>query len=189
MLRVPDPRRPIPPVGVLARPAVRLFLTSASVLFAELLLIRWVPANVKYVGFFTNFLLMASFLGIGLGILLGRRAPRLLVSPFPLLLLPTVLLVYGAQLNVQVRGTSEVFFGLEASHSADVNFIVLPLLIVLVTALTASLALPLGPLLKAMPPLRAYAVDIAGSLQGSRASRSCRTWAPTRRSGSRSSAG
>ncbi len=166
MLRVPDPRRPIPPVGVLARPAVRLFLTSASVLFAELLLIRWVPANVKYVGFFTNFLLMASFLGIGLGILLGRRAPRLLVSPFPLLLLPTVLLVYGAQLNVQVRGTSEVFFGLQASHSADVNFIVLPLLIVLVTALTASLALPLGPLLKAMPPLRAYAVDIAGSMAG-----------------------
>ncbi|HEY3126283.1 MAG TPA: hypothetical protein VGK07_04420 [Candidatus Limnocylindria bacterium] len=29
---------------------VRLFLTSATLLFVELLLIRWVPANVVYVG-------------------------------------------------------------------------------------------------------------------------------------------
>jgi len=30
---------------------VRLFLTSATLLFVELLLIRWVPGNVVYVGF------------------------------------------------------------------------------------------------------------------------------------------
>ena len=30
----------------------------------------------------------------------------------------------------------------------------------------AALALPLGPLLRAMPPLRAYAIDIAGSMAG-----------------------
>ena len=53
-------------------PRVRLVLTSGTLLFTELLLIRWIPSTVKYVGFFTNFLLMASFLGIGLGILLGR---------------------------------------------------------------------------------------------------------------------
>ena len=46
------------------------------------------------------------------------------------------------------------------------NFLVLPLLIVLVTALMASLALPLGPLLRSMPPLRAYAIDIGGSMLG-----------------------
>ena len=55
------------PVALLAGPAVRLFLTSATILFVELLLIRWVPANVVYVGYFSNFLLMASFLGIGGG--------------------------------------------------------------------------------------------------------------------------
>jgi SAM-dependent methyltransferase len=166
MLKAPDPRQRMAPIGALARPAMRLFLTSAAILFTELLLIRWVPANVKYVGFFSNFLLMASFLGIGLGILLGRRAPRLLLSPFPLLLLPTVLLVYGAQLNVKVEGAGEVFFGLEASHSADVNFVVLPMLVILVTALMAAIALPLGPLLKSMAPLRAYAIDIVGSMSG-----------------------
>ena len=60
------------PVPWLASPAARLFLTSGTLLFVELLLIRWIPANVIYVGFFRNFLLMASFLGIGVGILWKR---------------------------------------------------------------------------------------------------------------------
>ncbi len=164
--RLPDPRQSLAPIGALAGVTIRLLLTSATLLFVELLLIRWIPANVRYVGFFSNFLLMASFLGIGLGILLGRRGLRLPLSPFPPLLLATVLLVYGAQLNVQARDPNEILFGLEASTSADVNFVVLPLLIVLVTALMAALAMPLGPLLRAMPPLRAYAVDICGSMLG-----------------------
>jgi SAM-dependent methyltransferase len=162
----PNPRRPVKAFGPLANPQARLFLTSASLLFVELLLIRWIPANVKYVGFFSNALLMASFLGIGVGILLGRRGLRPVLSPFAPLLLATVLLVYGAQLNVQARDASEILLGLPNSTSADVNFVVLPLLIVLVTALMAALALPLGPLLRSMPPLHAYAIDILGSMAG-----------------------
>ena len=73
--------RPIAAVP-LWRAALRLFLTSATVLFVELLVIRWIPANVKYVGFFSNFLLMASFLGIGSGSCWGRRGQRLVMSPF-----------------------------------------------------------------------------------------------------------
>ena len=61
------------PLTLLRRNEVRLFLTSFAILFVELLLIRWIPANVKYIGFFSNFLLIAIFLGIGLGILLGRK--------------------------------------------------------------------------------------------------------------------
>ena len=63
--------------AVLRRPEVRLFLTATSILFVELLLIRWIPANVIYVGFFRNFLLMAAFLGIGVGILWGRDPKRI----------------------------------------------------------------------------------------------------------------
>ena len=154
------------PVAVLARPDVRLLLTSASLLFVELLLIRWIPANVKYIGFFSNFLLMASFLGIGLGILLGRRDRSLPLGVFPLLLLGLTTLILGVQLNVHVSGDNEIFFGIAESTSADVNFVVLPLVVVLTAALMASLAMPLGPLLRAMPPLRAYAIDITGSMLG-----------------------
>jgi hypothetical protein len=161
-----DPRRPLLTVPLLASNAVRLFLTSGTLLFVELLLIRWIPANVTYIGFFSNFLLMASFLGIGLGILLGRRGHRLPLSPFALLLFAVVFLVYMAQLNVQVRSEDELFFGLAENRSADINFLVLPLVVVLVAALMTALALPLGPLLRSMPPLRAYAIDIAGSMAG-----------------------
>jgi hypothetical protein len=163
---LPGARAPLFTVPSLASAPVRLFLTSGTILFVELILIRWIPANVTYIGFFSNFLLMASFLGIGLGILLGRRGSRWPLSPFAPLLLGVVALVYQAQLNVQLNSEDELFFGLAESRSADVNFLVLPLVVLLVTALMAALALPLGPLLKSMPPLRAYAIDIAGSMAG-----------------------
>lgn len=156
----------LPPVPFLRDLRVRLVLTSGSLLFTELLLIRWIPSTVKYVGFFTNFILIASFLGIGLGILLGRSGRKLVVSPFALLLFGVVLLVLVAHLDVQVKSSDEVFFGLAESTSADTNYIVLPLVFVLVAALMAALALPLGPLLKSQPPLQAYALDITGSMAG-----------------------
>jgi hypothetical protein len=165
-MTLPGPRAPLFTVPALGSAPVRLFLTSGTILFVELILIRWIPANVTYIGFFSNFLLMASFLGIGLGILLGRRGNRWPLSPFAPLLLGVVALVYQAQLNVQLNSEDELFFGLAESRSADVNFLVLPLVVLLVTALMAALALPLGPLLKSMPPLRAYAIDIAGSMAG-----------------------
>jgi SAM-dependent methyltransferase len=145
---------------------VRLVLTSATLLFVELLLIRWIPSTVRYIGFFSNFLLMASFLGIGLGILIGRKVDLRAMAIFPILLAAVVWLATSLELNIQVRSTNELFFGLAENQAADLNFLVLPLVFTLVTALMAALALPLGPLLKAGPPLRVYAFDITGSLIG-----------------------
>ncbi|MEO7117678.1 MAG: spermidine synthase [Candidatus Limnocylindrales bacterium] len=155
-------------VPALARPDVRLLLTSATLLFVELMLIRWIPANVRYIGFFSNFLLMASFLGIGLGILLGRTRRSLPLWPFALFLLGVVVLVIKAKLDVEVSGSGEIFFGLtdDSRSAADPNFLVVPLVFGLVTGVMAMLALPLGPLLRSMPPLRAYAIDIGGSMAG-----------------------
>ena len=153
-------------IRILAEPRVRLVLTSATLLFVELLFIRWIPSEVRYVGFFSNFLLMASFLGIGIGILLGRRHAVGSIAWFPVLLAIVVLLVTRFELNVQVRSQDELFFGLAESHAADVNFLVLPLVFGLVVAVMASLAIPLGPLLRSGPPLQVYAFDIAGSMLG-----------------------
>jgi SAM-dependent methyltransferase len=155
------------PVDALARPAVRLFLVSATVLFAELLLIRWIPANVIYVGFFRNFLLMASFLGIGIGILWGRNPNRITVPIFGPLLFAVTLLVMTGVVSVELESPGEVFVGLIADRNrADTNFLVLPALVGLVALVMAGLAVPLGGLLKSMPPLRAYTWDIAGSMAG-----------------------
>jgi SAM-dependent methyltransferase len=147
--------------------AIRLFLTSALVLFVELLFLRWIPANIRYIGFFPNFLLMGSFLGIGLGILLGRRGRSSRIPLFPLLLFALVAIVANAQLNVQLRTTEELVFGLASNpNAADVNYLVLPAVVLMTSLVMASLATPLGVLLTELPPLQAYAVDIIGSLTG-----------------------
>ena len=73
-------------LGLLGGNRTRLVLTSGTLLFVELLLIRWIPSEVRYIGFFSNFLLMASFLGIGIGLLLGRRRRLDTIAIFPILL-------------------------------------------------------------------------------------------------------
>ena len=151
---------------VLARPAVRLFLTSFAVLFVELLLIRWIPAYAVFVGFFSNFILMASFLGIGLGILLASHLERLRTGWLSAILLTTVIVVITGQLSLKVGASDQIFFGLDDAPGTSLNTLVLPLVALLTVALMAILAAPLGALFRSMPPLRAYAIDISGSITG-----------------------
>ena len=53
---------------------VRLVLGSSMMLFIELALIRWLGSNVIHLSYFTNFVLLGSFLGIGLGFLISRKS-------------------------------------------------------------------------------------------------------------------
>jgi SAM-dependent methyltransferase len=55
------------------RPGVDLFLASVLVLFLELACIRWFPAHVIFLSFFTNTMLLASFIGMSVGCILARR--------------------------------------------------------------------------------------------------------------------
>src|SRR5215469_1475629 len=70
----------------------RIFLVSFTMLFFELLCIRWIPSYVRYLSYFNNFILLASFLGIGLGMLTARRR-RFWFPPFPLMVLVLVIVV------------------------------------------------------------------------------------------------
>ncbi len=82
------------------------------------------------------------------------------------MLLAIALLVTTQRVSIQLQSPGEIFFGLSESTAADVNFIVLPVIVALVALLMASLAVPLGGLLSSMPPLRAYSWDILGSMAG-----------------------
>ena len=55
---------------------LRLAFTSFLMLFIELALIRWITANNVYVTEATNFVLLASFLGIGIGFLNAASSAR-----------------------------------------------------------------------------------------------------------------
>jgi len=143
---------------------VRLFLTSAALLVCELLLIRWTPDHLLHVGFFSNFILIASFLGIGSGILLGSRGRRWHPWVTAMLLLVLVTVVSLAQPALIVNSADQLFFGTAADQIR--NALTVAAVVVLAAGVMASLAMPLGPLLRAMPPLQAYAIDIVGSLTG-----------------------
>ena len=59
------------------RPRLRLFLLSFLMLFVELLLIRLTASDIVYLSYFTNFVLLGSFLGIGIGFLRAKSEPNL----------------------------------------------------------------------------------------------------------------
>ena len=60
----------------------RLIVASALMLFLELALIRWTGSNIVHLGYFTNFVLLGSFLGIGLGFpRVARTDPAALLLP------------------------------------------------------------------------------------------------------------
>ncbi len=57
----------------------QLVLTAFLMLFVELALIRWLGANVLYLAYFSNVVLLGSFLGIGLGFLWTSRSSTVAV--------------------------------------------------------------------------------------------------------------
>ncbi|MEZ4595849.1 MAG: hypothetical protein R3C32_02840 [Chloroflexota bacterium] len=155
------------------------------------MLIRWVPAEHPLHRLLQQLPADGQLPGHRPGILLGRRGARWSLVAFPLLLLAVVVIVTSNHLDLEVQGgSSEIWFGLTdaARDSADTDYTILILAVAMVTAVMAALAMPLGPLLRSMPPLKAYAVDIAlDRSPASPCSASCRGCPPDRSCGSASS--
>src|SRR5437016_14127189 len=122
-LRLDVPKQPF-----ITNSRARIFLVSFSMLFFELLCIRWVPSYVRYLSYFNNFILLASFLGIGLGMLTARRQ-RFWYPPFPLLVLLMVIIVGLNRFELHITTTDVIYYvpGADQSGSTE-NFYVLPLI-------------------------------------------------------------
>ncbi len=73
-------------------------MASALMLFLELALIRWLGANIVHLSYFSNFVLLGSFLGIGVGFLISRKSWSIWPTSLPLL----TLLVMGVMVGVVV---------------------------------------------------------------------------------------
>jgi SAM-dependent methyltransferase len=148
---------------------LRIFLVSFTLLFFELLCIRWIPAYVRYLSYFTNFILLASFLGMGLGILAARRA-TFRFPPFPLMVLLLTAVVAVNRFELKISSTDVLYFGSGTHGVAQAeSFILLPLIFIFVAAAFVPLARTLGSLFTQTAPLTAYTFDILGSLAGTAA--------------------
>ena len=144
----------------------RTFLVSFTLLFFELFCIRWIPSYVRYLSYFNNFLLLASFLGIGLGMLSARRE-RFWFPPFPVLLALLVVIIARTKFQLLINSTQVLYFGLADQQSAQAeNFLVLPIIFGMVTLCFIPLSRSFGKLFSQLNPLTAYTFDIIGSLAG-----------------------
>ena len=146
---------------------LRIFLSSFLVLFLEVALIRYLPAQIRLLSYFSNFILLASFLGIGIGALLGRTR-RSLFLWYPVLLLAVVAVVYFFRLEVRINAPGSIYFtsGTSDAVTAVETTLLLPVLFVGVAMLFAALAQRMAKEMTELPPLRAYTINLAGSLAG-----------------------
>ncbi len=152
------------------RRAIPIAATAALILFLELALIRYIAAYVRVFGFYVNFVLLATFLGMGTGMLRRRNVEQLLWIGVPALLLLTGGVAFLAIVPIDVPAhTSEYLWGftaaVDAARHVSINVAVIALF-----AVTTLLFVPLGALLgrsfAELAPLAAYSADLAGSLIG-----------------------
>jgi hypothetical protein len=146
---------------------IALFLSSFLVLFLEIALIRWMPAYVRLLAYFSNFILLASFLGAGIGCLLAR-ARRDLFALFPVVQLAVIAAVDRLRLEVAVPSATSIYFssGTAEKTVAVESTMLLPLLFAIVAVLFVTVAQRMGRELAARPALEAYSINLTGGLCG-----------------------
>ncbi len=142
----------------------RLVLGSALMLFLELALIRWLGSNIVHLSYFSNFVLLGSFLGIGIGFLVSRRRWTI-VPAAPVLL---AVLVGGVTLFPVTldRTGSDVIYFTSLNATGPPAWLVLPAVFVVVALVLAGPAEIVGRCFADLTPLTAYRWDLIGSLVG-----------------------
>jgi len=158
-----------------------LILISLIILFLELACIRWFPAHVLYLTFFTNVVLLASFLGMSVGCLAATRS-RNYLSWTPLLLVTGLAAAQAVEMSsrsfmsfVDVGNQSspqQVYFGTEY-HSQDLSRYAIPVEVlcgyffITIALIFVGLGQELGRALNRWPNrIQAYTLNIVGSITG-----------------------
>lgn len=151
---------------------LNLFLASFAALYFELLIIRYLSTEIRIFTNLKNLPLVASFFGIGLGMLLGkptRRMRAVLPAAAALLFLVTR---FAQQLHLSFGDLSWEYSIGSAGGTWTRLFAVARFLVValgycgLIIVFFAMLGGFVGHYLKEMPSLKGYGINLAGSLAG-----------------------
>ena len=155
----------------------QLAFWSLLSLFLELLMIRWISSEVRIFAYFKNFVLIACFLGFGLGCYLSRRRINLLAMLVPLLSLVLLVQLPWPALRILMR-LIPTFIGASSEGAvwgvpAEFSFSLLAAamaIIVPIFSLISVMFIPLGQLVgyleNSTNGILAYSVNVAASLAG-----------------------
>ena len=150
-------------VGLLSA-RMRLIVASALMLFVQLALIRWSGANLVHLSYFSNLILLASFLGIGLGFLRARK-PRDLGRYAPVAILVLIAFIFFFPARIE-GSSSELIFFTEVRPTGLPTWVTLPLVFLVVAFAMTLLGEITGRAFLEFTALDAYRWDIVGSLSG-----------------------
>ena len=160
----------------------RLILVSALGLFLEMMMIRWISSEIRIFAYFKNFVLIACFLGFGLGCQLSRRRWNALPLIVPLLLITMLVKAPWTPLRLLVRilpvllgASSEVnIWGVPALPKDALSIGALAAGVALTVPLFTLVALfflPFGQMVawyleNAKKGIQAYTINVLASLAG-----------------------
>lgn len=150
-----------------------LFLISFLGLFFEILIIRWLSTEVRLLAYFKNLPLMSCFLGLGIGFALAKRRVNLYTFFPTIFCLFSGLILFGSRvqlLRIPYPGSSEEFIWSVGKSYTFISLIHFHGTIILIFLLNSLAFLPLGQLtgrlMSQFSPIKAYTVNILGSLLG-----------------------
>lgn len=145
------------------RSGLELFCLSFLALFLELMVIRWAPAVVRLIAYYANLMLISSFLGLGMGAIVGKTR-RSLFGWLPTLLVINIIFMLIAHFVTMPSAAAESRFYAPTPRLMRYVFLVG------IFASNAIVFVPLGQrigtLFEVLPPLHAYSWDLGGSLAG-----------------------
>jgi SAM-dependent methyltransferase len=145
---------------------IRLIVLTFLMLFVELALIRWLGGNVLYLSYFSNIVLLGSFLGVGLGFLWASRSSFGLLRFGPLALGALVLFVHFIPVTLTAVGSDLIFFGSELKPNGPPRELVLPAIFIVVSIVLACIGDGIARTFKELKNLEAYQFDLIGSIVG-----------------------
>jgi len=143
---------------------------GAASLLVELTILRYVPGQVRVLGYFTNLVLLAAFLGLGLGMIAVRRLRG--AGPRPSWCAPASLLglvalaEVGHRLRVMAGRGEFLFLEYQSAAPKVPLYPFLTASYVLIALLFVPIGHWVGRTLAGDRPLARYAYNIAGSLAG-----------------------
>ncbi|MBN1671239.1 MAG: hypothetical protein JXR37_09415 [Kiritimatiellae bacterium] len=146
---------------------------SFGILALELALIRWTSTQIRVFAYFNNLVLIGAFLGMGLGVALGRRHERLVQWVLPALLILSIPLAFSEGLGLVRMAFPDKAVSLWGGENYQggalrygLNLAVFVLLFCGVVAVFVFAGAPIGSLFPRIPALRAYSANLLGSLLG-----------------------
>ena len=142
----------------------RLIVASALMLFVQLALIRWTGANLVHLSYFSNLILLASFLGIGLGFLRSRTSNDLgRYVPIGLAILVAFIMAFPARIE---GSSTDLIFFTEVRPTGLPTWVSLPLVFIVIAITMTGFGEITGRAFREFKALDAYRWDIIGSILG-----------------------